>query len=142
MKTFEERLKLLQKELSSKTPEEVLAELQSYPKGSEVFFDDNDCRLCSTIYRCTETLPELLDCIQLDPEGVFQMHINYYLPSSDDFHRTSRSINYCPTCGNNLRESGFIILNESRAKKNTEQQKLPSIPTPPPLREILNGRPK
>ena len=60
------------------------------------------CRLCDRIYRVSEPLPELEDCIQLDPEGCFQMHINYYQPKDGSFNTTTRCINFCPECGKDL----------------------------------------
>ncbi|CAH9013112.1 conserved hypothetical protein [Vibrio phage 424E50-1] len=100
MKSYKEKVELLIEMLDSQDNFELVEQLHARFDPTKV--EINDCRLCKTIYRCTETLPELTDCIQLDPEGVFQIYINYYSPSSDDFHQTSRSINYCPECGRNL----------------------------------------
>lgn len=60
------------------------------------------CTLCDKIYRCTETLPELMDCIGRDPEGVVQLKVLNYKALTDQFFHMSFSINFCPECGRNL----------------------------------------
>lgn len=79
------------------------------------------CKLCNKIYRCSESRPYLGGHIQLDPEGVFQLMNPWYDIISETNGYISMSIKFCPECGNNLRESGLITLNESRAKRDTKQ---------------------
>lgn len=62
------------------------------------------CKLCDKLYRITQTLPPLEDCIYIDPEGVLQMRIFYYCATTDEFHSTSRGIFFCPECGSSLYE--------------------------------------
>jgi hypothetical protein len=60
------------------------------------------CKLCDKIYSVTQTLPELEDYIQRDPEGVMQLNVLYYNHVYDEFYTTSRSIFFCPECGRSL----------------------------------------
>ncbi|AUR94322.1 hypothetical protein NVP1193O_191 [Vibrio phage 1.193.O._10N.286.52.C6] len=60
------------------------------------------CRLCDRIYRVTESLPELDDCIQLDPEGMLMLMLVRYNVMEDNFYHTSFCINFCPRCGKDL----------------------------------------
>lgn len=60
------------------------------------------CKLCDKIYHCTEALPELQDCIELDPEGALLLMIVHYDHINDSFYHSSFSINFCPECGKYL----------------------------------------
>lgn len=60
------------------------------------------CKLCDKIYHCTESVPELEDGIQIDPEGVVQLIIVHYNLHSDNFHHNSFNINFCPECGRKI----------------------------------------
>lgn len=57
------------------------------------------CKLCDKIYHCTESVPELEDGTQIDPEGIVQLMITCYDSYRDYSYHRSFSINFCPECG-------------------------------------------
>ncbi|CAH9013262.1 conserved hypothetical protein [Vibrio phage 501E54-1] len=66
MKPFKERLAMLQEELDSKTPEEVYAELQSYPKGGAMFFPKVEI---SHEESRKQTIQSFLNCCIMETQG-------------------------------------------------------------------------